>query len=50
MPHEVNLRRGRAVGLGDEVVERALQGQGLGGEGGLDGTSILGARGVEVGG
>ena len=33
MPHEVNLGRGDGVGLVDEIAERALQGQGFGGEG-----------------
>ena len=33
MPHEGNLRRGQAVGLVDQVAERALQFQGFGGEG-----------------
>jgi hypothetical protein len=32
-PHQLNLRRGRAVGLVDEVAERALQFQGSGGAG-----------------
>ena len=33
MPHWLNLRRGQAVGLADEVAERALQVQGFGGKG-----------------
>ena len=33
MPQQVNLWRGQAVGLVDEVAGRALQFQGFGGEG-----------------
>ena len=33
LPHELNLRRSQAAGLGDEVVEGALQLQGFGGAG-----------------
>ena len=33
LPHQGDLRRGEGVGLVDEVAERALQGQGFGGEG-----------------
>ena len=32
-PWQLNLRRGQAVGLVNEVAERALQGQGFGGTG-----------------
>ena len=48
MPHEGDLRRGRAGGLIDEVAEVALQGQGLGSEvaGGFDG--VIGEKGVEA--
>ena len=43
LPHEINLRRGEAVGLVDEVAEGVLQGQGLGGEGagGFDGAGVF---------
>jgi hypothetical protein len=43
LPHESNLRRGQAVGLVDEVAERALQFQSLGGEGagGSQGAGVL---------
>jgi len=33
LPHQPNLRRGRAVGLVDEVAKHALYRQGFGGEG-----------------
>ena len=33
MPHELGLRRGKGVGLVDQVAEGALQGQGFDGEG-----------------
>ena len=52
LPHEFNLRRGQAVGLIDQLAERALQAQGFGGEGagGLNGSGVLLAQGKEAGG
>ena len=52
MPHEINLRRGKAVGLVDEVAQDALQFHSFGGEGagGFVGAGVFGARSVEAGG
>jgi hypothetical protein len=43
LPHEFNLPQGQAIGLIDEVAERALQAQGFGGEGvgGVDGAGVF---------
>ena len=43
LPHWLNLRRGQAVGLADEVAERALQRQGFGGKGagGFNGSGVF---------
>jgi hypothetical protein len=48
LPHQFNLRLAQAVGLVDEVAERALQGQGFGGEGagGGNGAGVFVAQGV----
>src|ERR1017187_8490197 len=50
-PHEINLRRGQAVGLVCEVAEGALQFQGFGGEGagGLDGADVFVPESVKAG-
>ena len=52
MPHELNLRRGQAVGLADDVAERALQVQGFSGKGagGGDGAGVLVPQRVQTGG
>ena len=52
MPHQGDLGWGQAVGLVDEVAERALQSQRFGGEGagGFDGAGVLVTQGLEAGG
>ena len=52
MPHELNLRRSQAVGLADDVAERALQVQGFSGKGagGGDGAGVLVPQRVQTGG
>ena len=50
MPHEGDLRWREGVGPVDEVAERALQGQGFGGEdvGGFEGAGVFVAQGVRA--
>ena len=52
MPHELNLRRGQAVGLADHGAEHALQVQGFSGKGadGGDGAGVLVPQRVQTGG
>ena len=52
LPHQINLCRSQTAGLVDEVAERALQGQGFGGEGagGFDGAGVFVPQRVEAGG
>ena len=51
-PHQLNLRRGQAVGLVDEVAEGGLQVQDFGGEGagGFDAAGVFISQGVKAGG